>query len=102
MVLVGPPDRPAVAREAGDSALETLVAEGERDRDGLERLAGLESEPPVVLGVSWAEKGQVGRPRAGPRVLANLPVPAAVVLDLPQQGMAALAVDNGAHGQVGA
>ena len=58
MVLVGPADRPSVVREAGDSALETLLAEGERDRDGLERLAGLEGEPPMVLDIGWAESAR--------------------------------------------
>ena len=58
MVLVGPADRPSVAREAGDSALETLLAEGERDRDGLEGLPGPEGEPPVVLRVSWARSAR--------------------------------------------
>ena len=52
MVLVGTPDGPAVACKAGDSALQAVLAEGESDWNGLERFPRLESEPPLVLGVS--------------------------------------------------
>ena len=53
MVFVGAADSPAVPSKAGESAFETVLAEGERDRDGLERFPGLESEPPLVLDVGW-------------------------------------------------
>ena len=101
VVLVGPPERPSVSRQAADGALEPSAAYGKRNGDRFKGFSRIDLEPPMVLGVRGSQESQVRRPgRAHSRVLAELPVPPAAVLDLPEHRVPGLPVHYGPHRQV--
>ncbi len=109
MVVVGTPDGAAVVGEAPHGPLPAVGANRHRHRHRHERLAGPEREPPLVFGVGGAQKRQIGARWTGPVVLgrgvtaavfSHLPMPPAIVLDLPHPGVPGTAVDGGAHRQV--
>ena len=108
VVCVGPPDGSAVFGEPSHRALEAVGTERDGDRDRLEGFSGFKREPPMVLGVCRTEQGEVGaraaamvrRNGVATPVLADLPVPGAIVLDLPRPGVSRPAIDGGAHRQV--
>ena len=115
-VLVRAADRAADRGQGGDGPLEPVRADGHRGRHRRERAARRQRDVPGVLGVGRAEQrhvGAAGRPggrvaavRAGAgrgipvRALPRLPVPAAVVLDLPGPRVAGGPADDRAHRQV--
>ena len=109
-------DRAADRGQGGDGPLEPVRADGHGGRHRRERAARRQRDVPRVLGVGRAEQrhvGAAGRPggrvpavRAGAgrgipvRALPRLPVPAAVVLDLPGPRVAGAPADDRAHRQV--
>ena len=80
MILVRPPGGTARSRQLSDRALEAAGTDRDRDRYRDEGRAGSQRQAPVVLGIGGPEQGQV-RAAGG---LPDLPVPPAIVLDLPR------------------
>ena len=91
----------AILRQLSHGILETLATERQRDGNCLEGFARRQGHPPMVLDVCGAEQCQIRDRRPNSHMLAYLPVPGAVVLDLPQQRVPGPAVDGRAHWQVG-